>query len=1543
MAMERRPTAARMAVLLLTAAFAAGEPQQPQPLPLPLPLPQQLPRNPSQPHIFMYMADDLAHSTLGVAGNTLVKSPAIDAFARGGIQFERMYTTMSMCAPSRTSALTGLYPVRNGVFRNHGATLATATTLPVYLQRENYVVALGGKDHTMPDSLYPYDIMLNSPRVNGLSMEETVAAIFAEAQTRLRAAPAHGAGDDAGTPGAAAPLCLLYNSFYPHPPYDDTDAEYLPASAAIPHPKFVDNAYTRWRLNMYYHMIHKLDEEFAGFLRAVKAAVHPEDPYLVVFTSDHGGLPFATMSKYSTYDEGLRVPFFVQGNAVGFGERGGRVRQPLSFVDILPTFIDIAGGTVPAEGVLDGRSFRGLLEGSGTGPDEAGRNPALSARTWNASGPAVHAYVFGMHTNRGIVCATSPYPSRMVTDGSWKYIRNYNHRYVSQNPAYACFIGPGVWSPYRDILMNEIGTKGPQAAWAYHSLCRPPEELYNLDRDPLEENNLLGPAVYAPKAQELRAALETWMQAQGDIDPVGAEASVPFRVQPYGQRLRPFNLKADIKDQLCSEIKEFVPAALVKRNDVCRRGIEYNFSTPFNNTKCYQGFNRWAPNLNECTHRCYNDDSCKGFAWGARAVAGNCFMYTNTAPAVRYSVKPKEAWAMYVKQSRCAALPPTAALGVPVCPQGIQLNFSEPEQGNKGRYAGGRGFISKAKTSTGAIDECAGLCLLNKECFGFSWSATAAEMTNCILLREVATTGGGNRDPAWALYRKENNCPAPSTAAAVATTPASAPDPALCQLGAQLDFDPPILDAQGRFAKGAGYLGKVRVGTGNFDACALLCVQRADTCRGVSFHETVEAGGNCVMHTKEGMSGDRRASVGWRLYARSEGRCKDAAANAATAAGTKVAATAVPAATFSAGTQNLCTGAVLGHFTQPRKDVRGAFAKSSGHLVKIQTKDSEACAAECIQRAECRGFSWLAAQEQDQGDCILLTATGAAKPPQVVAGWWTYVQRDTCEPPALQATISASAIQDTTTVVADETDSQSECTGTALGHFTQPRKDLRGAFSKGSGYLVKISTKNTGSEACAAECVQRAECRGFSLLATQEQEQDQDRGNCILLTATGAAKPPQAVAGWWTYVQQDTCKPAGPGAITSASASSMHDTTTAVANETVAMAAPAEAQNPCTGDVLGHFTQPRKDFRGAFAKSSGHLVKIQTKDSEACAAECIQRAECRGFSWLAAQEQDQGDCILLTATGAAKPPQDVAGWWTYVQRDTCEPAGTPATTSMARVTALSTTEQKTAPHGATQSTYHCKGPALAQFSAPVLNRKGRKYANAQLGDVPGNVGLIIGSWQRVPSNEECAAACLSDVQGADLCEGFAWKEELHPQNTANCIFFNRVALTVPPTAAEGWNFYALDEQCRGSSIGGAPQDRHRRAAATAWTPGGEQVDTLPAPAPASSKLALILGGPLMLLVVAVLAVSNARRKAAALPTLPAPEQGGYTRKRKHSDYPIMLIPGPSPSKGRGGYRGAMHAEGDLLDEVFEPEPITAPQGRGSSLAQRSHTAPDLPV
>lgn len=224
----------------------------------------------------------------------------------------------------------------------------------------------------------------------------------------------------------------------------------------------------------------------------------------MIFTADHGAGMFA---KWTLYDLGLRVPMVARWpNVIKAGTSNNAM---ISFVDMVPTLVEIAGGQPPrAPESIDGRSFLPVMrEGKKTHRD----------------------IVFGAHTTMGII-GGSVYPIRAVRTATHKYIRNLAPQNAFENTITR---GDGTTKPAMPVWrswLEKAKNDAPTARRVHEFRFRPAEELYDLRSDPNERINLAANSARNGVLLDLRRQLDAWMLQQGDSGLAAELAVKPMAV-----------------------------------------------------------------------------------------------------------------------------------------------------------------------------------------------------------------------------------------------------------------------------------------------------------------------------------------------------------------------------------------------------------------------------------------------------------------------------------------------------------------------------------------------------------------------------------------------------------------------------------------------------------------------------------------------------------------------------------------------------------------------------------------------------------------------------------------------------------------------------------------------------------------------------------------------------------------------------------------------------------------------------------------------------
>jgi arylsulfatase A-like enzyme len=119
----------------------------------------------SRPNVVLCMADDLGWGDVGFNGNSVVKTPHLDAMAAAGLKFTRFYAAAPVCSPTRGSCLTGRHPYRYGIFgANVGHMPPAELTLAEVLLRQGYATGHFGKWHLGTLTVTEKDANRGGPR-----------------------------------------------------------------------------------------------------------------------------------------------------------------------------------------------------------------------------------------------------------------------------------------------------------------------------------------------------------------------------------------------------------------------------------------------------------------------------------------------------------------------------------------------------------------------------------------------------------------------------------------------------------------------------------------------------------------------------------------------------------------------------------------------------------------------------------------------------------------------------------------------------------------------------------------------------------------------------------------------------------------------------------------------------------------------------------------------------------------------------------------------------------------------------------------------------------------------------------------------------------------------------------------------------------------------------------------------------------------------------------------------------------------------------------
>jgi arylsulfatase A-like enzyme len=426
---------------------------------------------PSPPNIVWIVCEDLSPQHLESYGGTGGKTPFLNALAAESVQYNQVFATAGVCAPSRAALITGAYQTSIGAM--HMRTLATsAVTLDAYPPGfKGYSTLLPAGMKTYPELLRSAGYYTSNNSKEDYQFESPVTMwdeSGAKAHYRNR-------------PDSTQPFFSIFNFMVTHESQvwmrEHEELLVRPEEVSVP-AVYPDDSLTRRVLARFITNAMRMDKQVGEVVAQLKEDGLYENT-IIFFFSDHGdGMPYF---KRELYDRGLRAPLLIKAP---FLEAGSQSNELISFVDFAPTLLSLAGVPIPES--MQGQAFLGQQKSA------TPRKYSFAARD-------------RMDSEYDRV--------RAVTDGEFKYIRNYmpekpnyqNVKYRLQNPLM--------------IHLLELNSKGllnaNQARW--FAPTKPAEELYHTKTDPWEFKNLIENTLYEEKLRELRNAHEDWVLTYGDL------------------------------------------------------------------------------------------------------------------------------------------------------------------------------------------------------------------------------------------------------------------------------------------------------------------------------------------------------------------------------------------------------------------------------------------------------------------------------------------------------------------------------------------------------------------------------------------------------------------------------------------------------------------------------------------------------------------------------------------------------------------------------------------------------------------------------------------------------------------------------------------------------------------------------------------------------------------------------------------------------------------------------------------------------------------
>ncbi|MSU50252.1 MAG: sulfatase [Opitutus sp.] len=398
----------------------------------------------TRPNILWVVAEDNSATFVGAYGDPLARTPHFDRLAKDGILFERAYSTSAVCAPTRSSIITGMFAPALGTqhMRSTVPMPPWMRYFPAYLRDAGYFTS----NHAKTD--YNAAVLPGTWDQNG-----------AQAHWRNR------------QPGQ--PFFSVFNfnashesSLHKRMPIK-TDVAKVRVPAYLP-----DTPEVRADLAQYYDRVSEADRLVGETLAELEADGLADDT-IIFYYSDHGGV--LPRSKRFLFENGTHPSFTARFpkkfQHLAPATPGSRSSELVNWVDLAPTVLSLAG--VKAPDYFQGRAF--------AGPARA----AAPEYTHNFRGRMDERYDF----------------SRAVTDGRWRYIRNYRPDLpIMQHVDY-------LWKMSSTKEWDRLRREGKLNAIQMSFFePKPAEQLFDCAADPDNVRNLAGDSAHRGRLEKMRAA-----------------------------------------------------------------------------------------------------------------------------------------------------------------------------------------------------------------------------------------------------------------------------------------------------------------------------------------------------------------------------------------------------------------------------------------------------------------------------------------------------------------------------------------------------------------------------------------------------------------------------------------------------------------------------------------------------------------------------------------------------------------------------------------------------------------------------------------------------------------------------------------------------------------------------------------------------------------------------------------------------------------------------------------------------------------------------
>lgn len=412
-----------------------------------------------RPNILWIYLEDVS-GWFSCYGETLVDTPNIDRLAARGIRFNRFYTPAGVCSATRSAVIVGAMQTSFGIHNHRSG-------------RPDFRGTSMGTDFDdirLPNGVEPLPVLMKK------------AGYFTFNQSGKDDYNFRWTTEDFYSPNSSK---NLWRNRRPHQPFFGQvqlrggklgkNAKTIIDRSSVPVPPYYpDIPEVREEIAHHYDCILKTDQEIGDLLDALEKDGLTDSTFIFCF-SDHGYK--LHRHKQFLYEGGIHMPLIVAGPGIS----PGQVRDDLvSGIDIAPASLAAAGQPIPS--FMEGTDF--------LAKNHTPRNYVVAARDR---------------------CDYTIEKIRAIVSPRFKYLRNY----LTDRP----FMQPSYKDPwpvsirFREMMAaNEMN----QTQLIFFGPSKQPEELYDLDNDPHEINNLANDPAFQKQLEHHRGILQQWIEETGD-------------------------------------------------------------------------------------------------------------------------------------------------------------------------------------------------------------------------------------------------------------------------------------------------------------------------------------------------------------------------------------------------------------------------------------------------------------------------------------------------------------------------------------------------------------------------------------------------------------------------------------------------------------------------------------------------------------------------------------------------------------------------------------------------------------------------------------------------------------------------------------------------------------------------------------------------------------------------------------------------------------------------------------------------------------------